>query len=114
MTEPRPALLLLAVLGLVHVVRAARRRRLPDSRWFYRRLVLAGPLAVVALVAGWGTTEVGLQPWVAYGVVASGPKYPAAGEGGQRRFRSSERSRGARPAGFEPATSASGGQRSIH
>jgi integrase len=46
--------------------------------------------------------------------VASGPESPAADAGGQRRFRSSKRFLGARPAGFEPATSASGGQRSIH
>jgi cytochrome d ubiquinol oxidase subunit I len=28
--------------------------------------VLAGPLSVVALIAGWMTTEVGRQPWVVY------------------------------------------------
>ena len=26
-----------------------------------------GPLSVVALIAGWVTTEVGRQPWVVYG-----------------------------------------------
>ena len=29
----------------------------------------AGPLAVVALIAGWITTEVGRQPWVVYQVM---------------------------------------------
>jgi len=29
--------------------------------------VAAGPLSVVALIAGWVTTEVGRQPWVVYG-----------------------------------------------
>ena len=29
----------------------------------------AGPLSVVALIAGWVTTEVGRQPWVVYGVM---------------------------------------------
>ena len=29
--------------------------------------MLAGPLSVVALIAGWVTTEVGRQPWVVYG-----------------------------------------------
>jgi cytochrome d ubiquinol oxidase subunit I len=28
--------------------------------------MLAGPLAFVALIAGWVTTEVGRQPWVVY------------------------------------------------
>jgi cytochrome d ubiquinol oxidase subunit I len=31
--------------------------------------VLAGPLSVVALIAGWITTEVGRQPWIVYGVM---------------------------------------------
>jgi cytochrome d ubiquinol oxidase subunit I len=60
---------LLALLGLVFLVVRLRGRRLPDSRWFYRALVLAGPLSVVALIAGWVTTEVGRQPWVVYGVM---------------------------------------------
>jgi cytochrome d ubiquinol oxidase subunit I len=31
--------------------------------------VLAGPLSVVALIAGWITTEVGRQPWIVYDVM---------------------------------------------
>jgi cytochrome d ubiquinol oxidase subunit I len=31
--------------------------------------VAAGPLAVVALIAGWVVTEVGRQPWVVYRVM---------------------------------------------
>lgn len=46
-----------------------RRRRLPQTKWFYRAVVLAGPGAVIALIAGWVTTEVGRQPWVVYGVM---------------------------------------------
>lgn len=46
-----------------------RRRDLPRSRWFLRLAALAGPAAVVALEAGWVTTEVGRQPWVVYGVL---------------------------------------------
>ena len=40
-----------------------------ESKWFYRAVVVAGPLSVVALIAGWVTTEVGRQPWVVYGVM---------------------------------------------
>ncbi len=40
-----------------------------DSRWFLRAAVAAGGLAVVALQAGWITTEVGRQPWIVYGVM---------------------------------------------
>jgi cytochrome d ubiquinol oxidase subunit I len=53
---------LLALLGVLHLVVWIRRRRLPESVWFHRALVAAGPLAVVALIAGWVVTEVGRQP----------------------------------------------------
>jgi cytochrome d ubiquinol oxidase subunit I len=60
---------LLALLGVVYVVVRVRRRRLPESAWFYRAVALAGPLSVVALIAGWTVTEVGRQPWVVYRVM---------------------------------------------
>ena len=44
-----------------------RRRALPGGRWFLRAVAALGPLSVVALIAGWVTTEVGRQPWVVYG-----------------------------------------------
>jgi cytochrome d ubiquinol oxidase subunit I len=40
-----------------------------DSPWFLRAAVAAGVLSVVALQAGWVTTEVGRQPWIVYGVM---------------------------------------------
>jgi cytochrome d ubiquinol oxidase subunit I len=59
----------LALLGVVFVAAWFRLRRLPQSRWFYRAVVAAGPLSLVALLAGWITTEVGRQPWVVYRVM---------------------------------------------
>jgi cytochrome d ubiquinol oxidase subunit I len=59
--------LALATLSAVYLLVWLRRRRLPRSPWFYRAVVAAGPLSVVALIAGWVTTEVGRQPWVVYG-----------------------------------------------
>jgi cytochrome bd ubiquinol oxidase subunit I len=59
----------LAALGAWFVWLWWRRRRLPRSLWFYRALVAAGPAALVALIAGWVTTEVGRQPWVVYQVM---------------------------------------------
>jgi cytochrome d ubiquinol oxidase subunit I len=56
----------LALLGALFVFVWWRKRRLPRSRWFYRAVIAAGPLAVVALIAGWITTEVGRQPWIVY------------------------------------------------
>jgi cytochrome bd ubiquinol oxidase subunit I len=60
---------LLALLGVVYVATWVRRKRLPESTWFYRALVIAAPLSVVALIAGWVVTEVGRQPWVVYRVM---------------------------------------------
>ncbi len=44
-----------------------RRRDLPRSRWFLRASALAGVVSMIAMEAGWITTEVGRQPWVVYG-----------------------------------------------
>ena len=46
-----------------------RRGHLPRSVWFARAVVAAGPLSLVALIAGWVTTEVGRQPWVVYEIM---------------------------------------------
>jgi cytochrome d ubiquinol oxidase subunit I len=70
---------MLALLGVVFVAVRIRRRRLPESRWFYRALVAAGPLSVVALIAGWVTTEVGRQPWVVYRVMPTADAVTGAG-----------------------------------
>jgi cytochrome d ubiquinol oxidase subunit I len=69
----------LALLGVVFIAVRIRRRRLPESRWFYRALVAAGPLSVVALIAGWVTTEVGRQPWVVYRVMPTADAVTGAG-----------------------------------
>jgi cytochrome bd ubiquinol oxidase subunit I len=57
---------LLAIFGVVYLIMRVRRRPLPTSPWFYRFVVAAGPLALIATVAGWFVTEVGRQPWVVY------------------------------------------------
>ena len=59
----------LALLGAIYLFSWWRNGRLPRSRWFYRAVIAAGPLAIVALIAGWITTEVGRQPWVVYEVM---------------------------------------------
>jgi cytochrome bd ubiquinol oxidase subunit I len=59
----------LALLGVVFFYTWLRWHRLPRSRWFYRAVMAAGPLAFVALIAGWIVTEVGRQPWIVYQVM---------------------------------------------
>jgi cytochrome d ubiquinol oxidase subunit I len=62
---------LLALLGVVYLALWIWKRRLPESPWFYRALVISGPLAVVALISGWVVDEVGRQPWVVYRVMST-------------------------------------------
>ena len=45
------------------------RDELYRSKLFLRFAVLMGPAGLVALLAGWLTTEIGRQPWVVYGAM---------------------------------------------
>ncbi|WP_144634973.1 cytochrome ubiquinol oxidase subunit I [Bordetella genomosp. 13] len=45
------------------------RGTLYQSRALQRFAVLMGPAGVVAILAGWYTTEIGRQPWIVYGVM---------------------------------------------
>ena len=58
-------MLLTALLGLA----LRRGGRLYEARWFQWLVLCMGPSGVVALLAGWITTEVGRQPWTVYGVL---------------------------------------------
>ena len=68
-------LLMLAVL--LYWLARWRGRDLLERRWFLRFVAISGPLAVVALEAGWIATEVGRQPWIVYGFMRT---TEAAGE----------------------------------
>jgi cytochrome bd ubiquinol oxidase subunit I len=70
----------LALLGLGGWFALAwwRRRDLPRSRWFLRAAALSGAVAVLALEAGWVTTEVGRQPWIVWGVLRTSEAVSAA------------------------------------
>lgn len=57
----------LLLLGLWYGWCWWRKRDLPASRWFFRAAACAGVASVVAVEAGWITTEVGRQPWIVYG-----------------------------------------------
>jgi cytochrome bd ubiquinol oxidase subunit I len=58
---------LMALFSIVLLVLWRKRGGLPEQRWFHVVVAALGPLSVVALIAGWVTTEVGRQPWVVYG-----------------------------------------------
>jgi cytochrome bd ubiquinol oxidase subunit I len=70
---------LLALLGVWQLGVWLKRRRLPASDWFYRAVALAGPASLLALIAGWVTTEVGRQPWVVYHVMLTSEAVTGAG-----------------------------------
>lgn len=60
---------LLAIAVTVFWIARWRHRDLLQKRWFLWFSAAAGPLAIIALEAGWVATEVGRQPWVVYGVM---------------------------------------------
>jgi cytochrome d ubiquinol oxidase subunit I len=70
---------LCVLIGVIQLFVWARRRRLPRATLFYAAVVIAGPLSVVALIAGWVTTEVGRQPWVVYRVMTTAQAVTGAG-----------------------------------
>jgi cytochrome d ubiquinol oxidase subunit I len=58
-------MILLAVLGTW----LRRGGRIYGSRPFLRFALAMGPAGIVAILAGWFTTEIGRQPWIIYGVM---------------------------------------------
>lgn len=66
---------LMVGLGFLMILLAAwgawlfRRGRIFKSRNYLRFALAMGPAGLVAILAGWVTTEVGRQPWVVYGVM---------------------------------------------
>ena len=70
---------LLALLGVVFVAVRIRRAAAASRAGSTGRWSLAGPLSVVALIAGWVTTEVGRQPWVVYRVMRTAEAVTGAG-----------------------------------
>jgi cytochrome d ubiquinol oxidase subunit I len=59
----------MALVGLWAGVLAVRRQDLCSNVWLLRALAVAAPMGFIAIEAGWTVTEVGRQPWIAYGVL---------------------------------------------
>lgn len=60
---------LMALLALVTLWRRWRGREWPGGPRLLRAWLLAGPLGVVAMEAGWLVTEWGRQPWIVRGIM---------------------------------------------
>ena len=59
---------LMIAIGFIGVWLWAR-KRLTTTRWFLKSVGHAWPLGFIAILAGWMVTEIGRQPWVAYGIL---------------------------------------------
>ena len=70
---------LMALFSFVLLFLWRRAGGLPEQRWFHVVVAALGPLSVVALIAGWVTTEVGRQPWVVYRLMRTEQAVTGAG-----------------------------------
>jgi cytochrome d ubiquinol oxidase subunit I len=61
----------LTVLSLLYWIALSRKWAFIRTRAFRFLLVLSGPLAMVAIEAGWWFTEVGRQPWIMRGFMTT-------------------------------------------
>lgn len=60
--------LLMILMGLVSLY-LRWKGRLYEPSWFHRAAVVMGPSGLIAVLAGWITTEVGRQPYAVYGLM---------------------------------------------
>ena len=60
--------MLIIALGMTSLV-LRWRKRLYEARWFQRWAVAMGPAGLLAVTAGWVTTEAGRQPFTVYGLL---------------------------------------------
>ncbi|MEX0447906.1 cytochrome ubiquinol oxidase subunit I [Xenorhabdus sp. SGI246] len=56
------------------------KKRLYQNRAFLRFMLLMAPSGLIAILAGWFTTEIGRQPWVVYGLMRTKDAVSAHGE----------------------------------
>lgn len=60
--------LLMLLLGIISLWLRCR-NKLSQSRPFLFFSTLMGPTGILAILAGWYTTEIGRQPWIVYGIM---------------------------------------------
>jgi cytochrome d ubiquinol oxidase subunit I len=70
------------MIGLAALAALARLRgKLYDSRIVHRFALAMGPAGLVAILAGWMTTEIGRQPWIVYGLLRTSEAVSPHGAG---------------------------------
>ncbi len=60
--------LLMLALGAISLILRLQ-KRVYQSRLFLKSVVWMGPSGLIAMLAGWYTTEIGRQPWIIYGLM---------------------------------------------
>ncbi|NAX21750.1 cytochrome ubiquinol oxidase subunit I [Vibrio sp. V39_P1S14PM300] len=60
---------MLMILSALTALWLRRKGKLYNTKLFHRFVLLMGPSGLIALLAGWFTTEIGRQPWVVYGMM---------------------------------------------
>lgn len=74
--------MLMIAIGAVSALQYFR-GKLFESRWLHGWWMLMMPTGFIALLAGWFVTEIGRQPWTAYGVIRTAHSVSPAILGGQ-------------------------------
>ena len=59
----------LFIVGVFWLLFMRRKRTVPENRLLLLGILLSSPLAFLAVILGWITTEEGRQPWVIYGLL---------------------------------------------
>jgi cytochrome bd ubiquinol oxidase subunit I len=59
---------LMIAIGMVSAIKYFR-KRLFEDKWLHIWWVLMIPSGFIAILAGWFVTEIGRQPWTAYGII---------------------------------------------
>ncbi|MBS4213167.1 cytochrome ubiquinol oxidase subunit I [Neobacillus rhizophilus] len=70
----------LTFLAFVYVLGVHRKWRIIFKKWFSWLLVLCGPMAVIAIEAGWWMAEVGRQPWILRGIMRTSEAATGSGQ----------------------------------
>lgn len=66
---------IMVLIGILMIIQAGiglflrRKTQLYNTQWFLKFCLVMGPSGLIAILAGWFTTEIGRQPWVVYGLM---------------------------------------------
>ncbi|MDQ0216021.1 cytochrome d ubiquinol oxidase subunit I [Oikeobacillus pervagus] len=70
----------LLILSLVYLIGARQKWRFVSAKWFRWLIVFGGPLAIIAIEAGWWLNEVGRQPWILRGIMRTADSATTSGQ----------------------------------